>query len=137
MSDVILAPDVLVNASVAPGTAPEQVVNRVLRGTQKSKSSEWIVGRVAAMLGGIPAFKPEAIAQQVKTIRGFLDVVDKRDYPADAWKAALVAAAKAAAGKRVITDHPDLVDKESEGVEFISTEAWLVERTMPPPMPPK
>jgi hypothetical protein len=37
----------------------------------------------------------------------------------------------------VITDHPDLVDKEASGVEFMSTEAFLLELMTPPPPPPK
>ena len=38
---------------------------------------------------------------------------------------------------RVITDHPDLADKdEVEGIEFMSSDAWLIEQTTPPPPPP-
>jgi hypothetical protein len=49
----------------------------------------------------------------------------------------LVASARAAGYKRVVTDHPDLADKvEEDGIEFLSSEAWLFEQTLPPPPPP-
>jgi hypothetical protein len=36
-----------------------------------------------------------------------------------------------------MTDHPDLADKtEVDGIQFLSTEAWLLEATTPPPPPP-
>jgi hypothetical protein len=35
-----------------------------------------------------------------------------------------------------VTDHPDLLELEtSDGVEFMSSEAWLVEAATPPPAP--
>jgi hypothetical protein len=35
-----------------------------------------------------------------------------------------------------VTDHPDLLSLESvSGVEFMSSEAWLVEAATPPPAP--
>ena len=136
MSDIILGPDVYVNASVALGSPPEHVVRRVLKPGVKSASSAWILARVEAMLGKLDAFKPEAVAQQMATIRQFVDVVEKDDHPSDDWQEGLVAAAKAAGVTRVITDHPDLADKsEVEGIELISSDAWLVEQTTPPPPP--
>jgi hypothetical protein len=134
----MLAPDVYVNASVAPGTAPDYVVQRVLgRHKGESKATEWVLGRVAAILSSLPDFKADAVEGQVKLIRSFVQVVDPGgNFGPDAWEQALVAGARAAGAKRVITDHPDLLSRESSsGVEFISTEAWLVEATTPPPMP--
>jgi hypothetical protein len=136
--DVILAPDVYVNASVAPGTPPDRVVQRVL-GEHKgeSKATDWVLGRVESMLSSIPAFRHEAVRAQVDLVRSFVKVVPATgDFGPDAWEKALVASAKAAGVKRVITDHPDLLRAESAGgVEFISCEAWLVEATLPPPLP--
>lgn len=136
--DIILAPDVYVNASVAPGSSPDRVVQRVLgqhRG--ESKATEWILARVAAMLAAVPAFKQDAIQGQVDLIRSFVRVIPGAEkLGPDAWKDALVASAKAAAVSRVVTDHPDLVGIESsDGVEFLSTEAWLLEAALPPPLP--
>lgn len=88
------------------------------------------------MLSNIDAFKKEAVDQQMSTIRQFVDVVDEEERGPDAWQDALVAAAKAAGLTRVVTDHPDLADvAEAEGVEFLSSDAWLVETTTPPPPP--
>lgn len=137
--DIILAPDVYVNASVALGSPPEQVVQRVLgKHKGESKSTEWILSRVKQMLRALPAFKGDAVDHQLEVIRGFIQVVaTDGEFGADAWEPALVAAAKAAGAKRVVTDHPDLLQKEtSDGIEFIPTEAWLVEVTTPPPAPP-
>ena len=135
--DVLLAPDVYVNASVAPGSPPDEVVQRIL-GKHKGESSttEWILDRVAAMLAAVPSFKKEAVDPHLGLIKGLVKVV-KPDgkHDANAWEDALAAAAKAAGAKRVITDHPDLLEKGSK-VEFISTEAWLLEQKMPPPPPP-
>jgi hypothetical protein len=138
--DILLAPDVYVNASVAgTGLAPEQVVNRVL-GNKKSrpKTTPWILARIEAMLTAHPSFKKDAIAPQMKLIRDLVEVVElKQDHPAEAWIKALVASAKATGKKRVVTDHPDLADKtEVDGVEFLSTDAWLIEAQTPPPPPP-
>jgi hypothetical protein len=137
--DIILAPDVYVNASVAPATPPDRVVQRVLgqhRG--ESKATEWILGRVAAMLAQLPAFKHDAVQGQVNLIRSFVKVVPGAEsLKSEAWADALVASAQAAGVNRVVTDHPDLLRLESSrGVEFLSTEAWLVEVTTPPPPPP-
>ena len=135
--DIVLAPDVFVNASVAPKSPPDQVVQRIL-GNHKGESSTttWIMDRVSAMLGRIPEFKEDAVKAQVDLIKTFVKVVEAPgDYGPDAWEEALVAAAEAAGAKRVITDHPDLVDKEGAKVEFISTEAWIIEQKMPPPPP--
>lgn len=137
--DIILAPDVYVNASVALGSPPEQVVRRVL-GQHKgeSKSTEWILSRVKQMLRALPAFKGDAVDTQLALIRGLLQIVNTdAEFAPDAWEPALVAAAKAAGAKRIVTDHPDLLQKEtSDGIEFVPTEAWLVEVTTPPPAPP-
>jgi hypothetical protein len=136
--DVILAPDVYVNASVAPGTPPDRVVQRVL-GEHKgeSKAGGWVMARIESMLGALPQFRHEAVRAQVDLIRSFVKVLPGlEDFPNDAWEKALVATAKSAGVKRVITDHPDLLRAESSGgIEFISTEAWLVEATLPPPLP--
>lgn len=136
--DIILAPDVYVNASVAPGSSPDRVVQRVL-GQHKgeSKATEWILGRVAAILTAIPAFKAEAVKGQVDLIRSFVKVVPGAEsLGPDAWTDALVASAQAASVTRVVTDHPDLLKVESaQGVDFVATEAWLLEVTTPPPVP--
>jgi hypothetical protein len=131
---------VYVNASVAgTGLAPEQVVNRVL-GNKKSrhKSTEWVLDRVRAMLLAHPTFKKDAVEPQMKLITDLVDVVKvKSDFASDSWKDALVASAKATGAKRVITDHPDLADQaEAAGIEFLSTDAWLIEQQTPPPPPP-
>jgi hypothetical protein len=136
--DLILAPDVYVNASVAPGSFPDRVVQRVLgKHKGESKATEWVLARIESMLGSIPAFKPEAVTQQIKLIRSLVKVLPgSEDFPADAWEKALVSAAKAASAKRVVTDHPDLLALESTGgVEFVSSEQWLLEATTPPPVP--
>ena len=137
--EILLAPDVYVNASVAgQGLAPEQVVNRAL-GNPKSrqKTTDWILDTTAAMLTAHPNFKEEAVEAQMKTIRGLVDVVKPDEFDAADWAEALVAAAKAAEVERVITDHPDLADKdEIDGIEFLSTDAWMIEQQTPPPPPP-
>lgn len=136
--NVLLAPDVYVNASVALGSPPEQVVQRVLgRPKNRSKSTEWVLARVKHMLGALPEFKHDAVDQQLKLIRSLVDIVDESSqFAPGEWEAALVAGAKKAGAKRVITDHPDLLEKEeSAGVEFVSSEAFLLELTTPPPAP--
>jgi hypothetical protein len=136
--NVLLAPDIYVNASVALRSPPDQVVQRVLgKHKGETSTSEWVLARVRAMLSSIPEFKPEQVDQQLKLIRGFVKVIDvDGDFGPDAWEAALVAAAKKAGADRVITDHPDLLKEEStDGVEFISSEAWIFEATTPPPTP--
>jgi hypothetical protein len=137
--DIILAPDVYVNASVAPGTFPDRVVQRVLgKHRGEGKATEWVLGRVESMLGAVPGFKRDAIKQQVGLIRSLVQVVPgSSDFDGNAWEKALVAGAKAARAARVVTDHPDLLKLESsDGVDFISSEAWLLEVTTPPPVPP-
>ncbi len=135
---MILAPDVYVNASVAPDTFPDRVVQRVL-GKHKGESiaTEWILARVASILGALPDFKQEAVTQQITLIRSLVKVISgASEFEADNWQGALIAAAKAANVKRVVTDHPDLLAIESaDGVEFTSSEAWLFEVTTPPPIP--
>lgn len=135
---VLLAPDVFVNASVALKSAPEQVAQRILgRNKGSSKTSRWILERVESMLKAHPDFKEEAIRPQLETIIKFTEVVETEgSFGPDAWKDALVATAKAAGVKRVITDHPDLAEADPvDGIEFMSTEGWLLERTIPPPPP--
>ncbi len=136
--DVLLAPDVYVNASVALGSAPEQVVQRALgRRKGQTKTTEWVLARVRHMLSAIPEFKKEAVEQQVALIRSLVDVLETSEqFAPGEWEKALVAGAKRANAKRVITDHPDLLDRESaDGVEFVSTDAFLIELTTPPPPP--
>ena len=137
--NILLGPDVYVNASVSLGTPPEQLVQRVLgKHKGETKTTPWILDRVSAMLTNLPAFKPDAVTQQVNVIKAHVTVLDGKadEFPPDAWEKALVAAAKKAGVTRVVTDHPDLADKtEVEGIEFLSTEAWLVEQTTPPPPP--
>lgn len=136
MTEMIVGPDIFVNASVALGSPPEHVIRRVLGPGKKSKTSAWILARAEAMLHNVEAFKKEAVEQQMSTIRQFVEIVDEDEHPDDAWQDALVAAAKAAGVTRVVTDHPDLADvAEAEGVEFLSSDAWLVEATTPPPPP--
>lgn len=138
--DILLGPDVFVNASVALGSPPEQVVKRVLgKPGTRHKTTEWVLTRTEAMLRAIPqAFREEAIAPQMKLIRDLVDIVKIDKEPsADQWEKGLVASAKAAGYKRVVTDHPDLADKsEVEGISFVSSDAWLIEQTTPPPPPP-
>ncbi len=137
--DIILAPDVYVNASVALGSPPEQVVQRVLgKHKGESKTTEWILSRVRQMLRAIPAFKGDAVDAQLDVIKSFVQLVKtESEFGADHWEEALVAAAKAAGATRVVTDHPDLLQVDSsDGVEFMSTEAWMIEATTPPPAPP-
>jgi hypothetical protein len=139
MLDIIIAPDVYVNASVALGSAPDKVVQRIL-GQHKgeSKTTEWILERVRAMLEAVPNFKKEAVENQLALIRDLVQVIDEPEkHDAADWERGLVAAAKAAGVKRVITDHPDLLEKSSSGeIEFVSTDGWVIERTLPPPPPP-
>jgi hypothetical protein len=138
MLDIILAPDVYVNASVALGSAPDKVVQRIL-GQHKgeSKTTGWILERVRAMLASVPSFKEEAVDAQLDLIRDLVQVIDDPgEHDASDWEAGLVAAAKAAGVKRVVTDHPDLLEKGSSGdIEFVSTDGWVIERTLPPPPP--
>jgi hypothetical protein len=136
---ILLAPDVYVNASVAgAGLAPAQVVNRVL-GNEKMrhKTSDWVLVTTESMLKAHPHFKEDAIEPQMKLIRDLVDIIEPDEHAADDWGGALVAAARAADVTRVITDHPDLADKdEIDGVEFLSSDAWMIEQTTPPPPPP-
>ncbi len=136
---ILLAPDVYVNASVAgSGLAPAQVVDRVLRSKDgRHKTSDWVLTTTEAMLKAHPQFKEEAVEPQMKIIRELVDIIEPDEHAADDWGAALVAAARAAEVERVITDHPDLADKdEIDGVEFLSSDAWMIEQTTPPPPPP-
>ena len=75
--DVVLAPDIYVNASVALGTPPEHAVRRAFAGPTKPKTSGWVLERVESMLRAIPEFKDEAVDQQMSTIRGLVDVVEQ------------------------------------------------------------
>lgn len=137
--NVLLGPDVYVNASVAgTGLAPEQVVNRVLGNKKfRQRTTDWILNRVEAMLQAHPTFKKDAIEPQMKLIRDLVELVEVPGDLSDDWKEALVASAKAADVSRVVTDHPDLADKdEIDGIEFLSSDAWLIEQQTPPPPPP-
>ncbi|HEY2732513.1 MAG TPA: hypothetical protein VGI70_00935, partial [Polyangiales bacterium] len=73
----------------------------------------------------------------VNLIRGLVHIIPvSGDHGPDAWADALVAAARAAGATRVVTDHPDLLSIETaHGIEFMSSEAWLVEAATPPPAP--
>jgi hypothetical protein len=135
--DVLIGPDVFVNASVAPGTPPEQVARRVLgKPGKKPKTTTWVLKWIELLLAKTPGFKAESIKPQVDLIKGLVEVVETKTDETD-WTKALVASAKAAGLKRVMTDHPDLADKtEVDGIQFLSTEAWLLEATTPPPPPP-
>lgn len=134
--DVVLAPDIFVNASVALGSPPERVVRRAFGGTAKPKTSVWVLERVQSMLHALPEFKDDAVAQHISTIRGLVQVVEDADHFIEDWEEALVALAEAAGVTRVLTDHPDLLaSKKSKRIEFISSDDWLVEQTTPPPAP--
>lgn len=134
--DVIIAPDVFVNASLALGSPPEQVARRLLGGAQKAKTSSWVLDRIEAMLHGSKAFKPDAVTVQMHTIRALTEVVDRQTFEPKAWPEALASLAKSAGVKRVLTDHPDLMEQAPvDGIEFVSTETWLFERQIPPPPP--
>jgi len=134
--DAVLAPDIYVNASVSLGSAPEHVVRRALGGASRTKSSEWVMERVESMLHALPEFKDEAVAQQMSTIRGLVDIVDTGDFFIEDWAEALAALAKAAGVARVLTDHPDLLrQKDTSGVSFVSSDTWLGEQGTPPPPP--
>ena len=136
---LLLGPDIIVNASVALGSPPDQVVKRVFaKPDPKAKTTDWVISRISGMLSSIPSFKPESLEPQMKLIAGLFDVTDlEEEFGPDAWVDALVASAKAVDVTRVITDHPDLADKdEVDGIEFMSSDAWLIEQTTPPPPPP-
>ena len=134
--DVVLAPDIFVNASVAVGTPPEQAVRRVFSGPTKPKTSTWVLERVESMLHALPQFKDDAVAQQMSTIRRLVDVVEEGEHFIEDWQAALVALANAAGVARVLTDHPDLLAEPSpDGIEFVPSDAWLFEQSTPPPPP--
>ena len=134
--DVVLAPDIYVNASVALGSPPEHAVRRAFGGPGKPKASGWVIERVESMLHAIPEFKSDAVAQQMTTIRSLVEVVETGEFFIEDWGKALVALAKAAGVGRVLTDHPDLLaSKNVEGVEFVSSDHWLGEQATPPPPP--
>jgi len=139
--DVVLAPDIYVNASVALGSPPEHVVRRAFGGRSgggpgKPKASGWVMERVESMLRAIPEFKDGAVAQQMATLRSLVDVVPTEEFFIEDWDKALVALAKAAGVGRVLTDHPDLLaSKTVGGVEFVSSDTWLGEQAAPPPPP--
>ncbi|MDH3624717.1 MAG: hypothetical protein OEQ49_12675 [Myxococcales bacterium] len=134
--DVVLAPDIYVNASVSLGSAPEHVVRRALGGPARAKASKWVLERVESMLHALPDFKNDAVAQQMSTIRDLVDVVETDEFFIEDWNQALVALAKAAGVSRVLTDHPDLLATgPHHGVEFVSSDKWLVEQAAPPPPP--
>jgi len=134
--DVVLAPDIYVNASVALGSPPEHAVRRAFGGPGKPKASGWVIERVESMLHAIPEFKSDAVAQQMTTIRSLVEVVETGEFFIEDWRKALVALAKAAGVGRVLTDHPDLLaSKNVEGVEFVSSDHWLGEQATPPPPP--
>jgi hypothetical protein len=136
--NILLAPDVYVNASVALGSPPDKVVQRVL-GKHKGETqvSEWVLARVHSMLSALPSFKPDAVEAQLQLIRSLVQVQkDGTEFGPGEWERALVDAAKRASVTRVVTDHPDLIGKErSDGIDFMPTEAFLLELMTPPPPP--
>ncbi len=137
---LVLAPDVLVNASVALGEAPQRVVDRLLTlGAGETAVSGWVLERTEAMLRAVPTFKADAVGPHVAHISSLVTLVTPSEtYGPDAWQDALVATAKAAGADRVLTDHPDLLETGFvDGIEFMACEAFLVEATMPPPPPTK
>jgi len=133
--DVVLAPDIYVNASVSLGSPPEHVVRRALGGPARTKASEWVLERVESMLHALPDFKDDAVAQQMATIRGLVEIIETEEFFIEDWGKALVALAKAAGVRRVLTDHPDLLASAPQGVQFVSSDNWLVEQATPPPPP--
>lgn len=134
--DVVLGPDIFVNASIALGSSPERAVRRAFAGAARPKTSTWVMERVESMLHALPEFKDDAVAQQMATIRGLVEVVETKDFSVEEWNEALVALAQAAGVARVLTDHPDLLaDKDMSGVEFVSSDDWLGEQVTPPPPP--
>lgn len=137
MEMVVLAPDIYVNASVALGSPPDQVARRVLGAKRYgNQTSDWVLARVEQMLKALPSFKAEAVDAQLDLIRGLVKVVSLPELQTDAWSEALVATARAVGARRVVTDHPDLLALESQaGIEFMSSEAWLLEAATPPPAP--
>lgn len=134
--DIVLAPDIYVNASVALGSSPERAVRRAFGGPRKPKTSVWVMERVQSMLHALPEFRDEAVAQQMSTIRGLVEVVEQAEHFIEDWDAALIALAKAAGVDRVMTDHPDLLSKKNvANIEFVSSDRWLGEQSSPPPPP--
>ncbi len=133
--DVVLAPDIYVNASIALGSPPEQAVRRAFGGSRKPRTSAWVLERVESMLRAVPEFKNHAVAQQMTTIRGLVEVVDAEEFFIEDWAAALTSLARAAGVDRVLTDHPDLLANKSAGIEFVSSDRWLAEQAVPPPPP--
>lgn len=133
--DVVLGPDIYVNASVALGSPPEHAVRRAFAGEEKPKASTWVMERVESMLRAVPEFKDDAVAQQISTIGNLVELIDAGGSLVEDWEGALVALAKAAGVTRVLTDHPDLVSREVSGIEFISSDNWLSEQVTPPPPP--
>ncbi len=136
--DVLLAPDVYVNASVALESPPDQVVQRVLgHHPGECAVTAWILERVRAMLHAIPEFKDESVGPQLRRIAELTRAVQVATaHGPEDWADALVEAARAAGVQRVVTDHPDLLEMEHrDGIEFVPCEAWLLERAVPPPPP--
>jgi len=133
--DVVLAPDIYVNASIALGSPPEHAVRRAFGGPGKPKTSAWVMERVEAMLRAIPEFKDDAVEQQMGTIRGLVELVDTGDFFIEDWEPALIALARSVGAGRVLTDHPDLASKVVGGIEFVPSDEWLREQVTPPPPP--
>ncbi len=135
--DVVLGPDIYVNASIALGSPPERAVRRAFGAPGKPKTSAWVMERVESMLHALPEFKDDAVRTQMSTIRGLVELVATPEFFIEDWNDALVALAKAAGVGRVLTDHPDLLaSKSAQGVEFVSSDDWLAEQAGPPPPPP-
>ena len=134
--DVVLAPDIYVNASIALGSPPEHAVRRAFGRPGKPKSSSWVLERVESMLHALPEFKDDAVAAHMKTIRDLVEIVETGSHFIEDWDEALTALARAAGMNRVLTDHPDLLaSKRANGIEFVSSDRWLAEQATPPPPP--
>lgn len=134
--DIVLAPDIYVNASVALGSPPERAVRRAFGAPNRPKTSAWVMERVESMLRALPEFKNDAVAQQMATIQGLVEVVDTKEFFIEDWTEALASLAHAAGVSRVLTDHPDLLASTgASDIEFISSDRWLAEQAAPPPPP--
>ena len=111
--DVVLAPDIYVNASIALDSPPDRAVRRAFGGPGKPKTSTWVLERVQSMLHAVPEFKDEALAQQMATIRDLVEVVETQEHFIEAWSEALGALAEAAGA---LPYREDLVGNPETGV---------------------
>ncbi len=83
-------------------------------------------------------FIENRVDEQMGLIRGLVEIVPvKVDFDIENWGEALKVAAEASGVVRVVTDHPDLLALSGgeQGIDYVSSDAWLVEQTTPPPPP--